>query len=74
MPVAWRSSCEELQSDLDELVAVAALELFHTVSHWYQDFAPTTDAEVCALLGVAQSIPPGRDERTEPDGGLARTV
>jgi putative phosphoribosyl transferase len=74
VPVAWRSSCAELQHDLDELVAVAALEPLHTVSHWYQDFTPITDAEVCALLGVAQSMPPGRDEGTDSDGGLASTV
>lgn len=74
VPCAWRSSCEEFQPDLDELVAVAALEPFHTVSHWYQDFAPTTDAEVCALLGVAESIAAGRDEGPDADGRLARTV
>ena len=74
VPVAWRSSCEELQPDLDELVAVAAPEPFYTVSHWYQDFSPTTDAEVCALLGVAQSVPAGRDEGPDPKGGLVSTV
>ncbi len=74
VPVAWRSSCAELQADLDGLVAVATLEPFHTVSHWYQDFTPTTDAEVCALLGVTQPIRGGLDEATDLDGGMARTV
>jgi putative phosphoribosyl transferase len=52
-PVAWRSSCDELRPRVDRLVAVAALDPFHTVSHWYRDFAPTSDEEVCALLGMA---------------------
>src|ERR671929_28777 len=60
VPVAWRSSVDEMKPDLDELVAVAALEPFHTVSHWYHDFSPTTDAEVCARLGVTPSGAPER--------------
>lgn len=75
VPVAWRSSCEELRADVDELVAVAATEPFHTVSHWYQEFAPTTDEEVCALLGVAAPVAAVAPAvGVGDDGGLALAV
>ena len=75
VPVAWRSSCEELRPDVDELVTVAAPEPFHTVSRWYHDFAPTTDDEVCALLGVATPVAAiEQAEKAGEDSGLALAV
>jgi putative phosphoribosyl transferase len=48
-------------------VAVAALDPYHTVSHWYEDFAPTSDEEVCGLLGVAPSGVVERPAESNPE-------
>lgn len=48
--VVARESCAAFYPLVDELVWVLAPEPFYAVGLWYDDFAPTSDAEVCALL------------------------
>ena len=55
VPTAWRSSCDEVRAWFDEIVSVMMPEPFHTVGHWYEDFAAPTDQEVRALLELAWS-------------------
>ena len=43
-----------LQSECDDVIAVANPELFDAVGEWYDDFAPTPDIEVVELLRNAQ--------------------
>src|SRR5690349_15166506 len=56
VPVASAAHCEDVRFTVDELVALATPEPFETVSAWYDDFAPVTDAEVLGLLGRVPSL------------------
>ncbi|MFN8581352.1 MAG: phosphoribosyltransferase family protein [Gemmatimonadaceae bacterium] len=51
VPVASAIHCDDVRATVDELVAVATPEPFDMVSTWYDDFTPTSDAEVMRLLG-----------------------
>lgn len=53
VPVAARESCEEIGSEVDEIVCTATPEPFYGVGMWYEDFSQTTDEEVRALLDEA---------------------
>jgi putative phosphoribosyl transferase len=53
-PVAPRRTVTALRSVCDELVCVEQPEHFFAVGEWYDDFSPTTDDEVVALLRRAQ--------------------
>ncbi len=61
VPVGSPAVCEAMTRFVDEMVCGIAPESFYAVGLWYDDFAPTTDAEVQALLtesssrGVAES-------------------
>lgn len=62
VPVANAESAAALKADVDELVSLVTPKTFGTVSDWYEDFAPVTDADVLRLLGrdtcVAAGSPP----------------
>ena len=75
VPVGAAETCAELQNEVDELICLAAPEQFYAVGLWYDDFAPTTDAEVRDLLAEAArrhplaSIPPsGSSDAPLPQG------
>ena len=53
VPVAARSTCDELKTHVDEVVCAAMPEPFYAVGLWYEDFSPTSDAEVRDLLARA---------------------
>jgi putative phosphoribosyl transferase len=55
VPVAPRSTVEELGKDVDEVVCVLTPEPFDGVGRWYRDFSQTTDQEVRILLDRAAS-------------------
>ncbi len=55
VPVASRSTCEELGAEVDEVVCAATPEPFYAVGQWYASFAQTTDEEVRDLLERAAS-------------------
>lgn len=84
VPVAPSISVADLSRVADEVVCLEPLEPFFAVGQCYEDFRPTSDEEVLALLrraataeraqpvraGAAED-PPGRDEEVEIDiGGL----
>ena len=50
VPIGAASTCAELQEIADECICVVAPEHFRAVGLWYDDFAQTTDDEVCDLL------------------------
>lgn len=50
VPVAARSTCEELSNEVDEIVCAVTPEPFYGVGSWYRDFSQTTDKEVIELL------------------------
>lgn len=50
VPVAARSTCEELRSEADRVIPVETPERFHAVGEFYRNFEQTADEEVRALL------------------------
>jgi putative phosphoribosyl transferase len=50
VPVASADTCAALRREADDVVCVFTPEPFHAVGLWYEDFTPTTDEEVIALL------------------------
>jgi putative phosphoribosyl transferase len=50
VPVGAASTCDELASIADECVCAVAPEHFRAVGLWYDDFAQTSDDEVCEIL------------------------
>ena len=53
VPVAAVESVERLRAVAHEVVAAATPSPFHAVGAWYEDFSPTDDAEVVALLSAS---------------------
>jgi predicted phosphoribosyltransferase len=50
VPVAAREACAELRAEADDLVCSATPEPFVAVGLWYEDFSPTSDEDVRAIL------------------------
>jgi predicted phosphoribosyltransferase len=53
VPVGAASTCAEFDEIADECVCAIAPEDFRAVGLWYDDFAQTSDDEVCYLLARA---------------------
>jgi putative phosphoribosyl transferase len=54
VPVAPSATILALQHECDDVFSVASPETFYAVGEWYDDFSPTSDAEVVELLRNAQ--------------------
>lgn len=50
VPVAAAETCQELRQQVEEVVCLKTPQPFHAIGLWYDNFAQTTDGEVCALL------------------------
>ena len=50
VPVAARSTCNELRAEASEVICLRTPEPFRAVGLWYENFEQTTDEEVHALL------------------------
>jgi len=55
VPVGAPESSRALRAEADEVICVQAPELLWAVGVWYEDFAPTGDEEVAALLAHARA-------------------
>lgn len=55
VPVAAPSTCEQLRSDVDQVICATTPQPFFAVGSFYQNFVQTTDEEVRALLSQARS-------------------
>ncbi|HEY1896366.1 MAG TPA: phosphoribosyltransferase [Terracidiphilus sp.] len=53
VPVAAKSSIDEIAMEVDRVICVARPERLEAVSLFYRDFSPTSDDEVRALLAEA---------------------
>jgi putative phosphoribosyl transferase len=51
IPVAAKSTCNELEPLVDELICLLRPMQFYAVGMWYDQFLQTTDEEVIELLG-----------------------
>jgi putative phosphoribosyl transferase len=65
VPVATPETCDDLRSEVDEVVCAVTPQPFYAVGLWYRDFSQTTDDEVRELLEEAQreQRSPVRSER-----------
>lgn len=52
-PVAPPTTCARLRKKADDLVCVSTPESFFAIGQFYDNFLPTSDAEVCALVEEA---------------------
>jgi putative phosphoribosyl transferase len=50
VPTAERAACDDLRSEVDEVVCAETPPLFGAVGLWYEDFSETSDEEVRDLL------------------------
>jgi len=66
VPTAPRSTCLDLEREVDEAVCVMTPEPFFGVGQWYIDFSQTSDQEVIDLL--REAAPFGRRETAEGPG------
>jgi predicted phosphoribosyltransferase len=57
VPVGAAQTCEQLREEVDELVCSETPEDFFGVGRWYEDFRPTSDETVQALLDDAAAPP-----------------
>jgi predicted phosphoribosyltransferase len=57
-PVGARSTCVALGEVADRCLCLLAPEGFHAVGQYYDDFTPTTDADVDAILARARESSP----------------
>jgi predicted phosphoribosyltransferase len=58
VPTASLETCNELRSEVDDIICAITPEPFYAVGLWYEDFSQTTDEEVRELL--ARSMSKGR--------------
>ena len=58
VPVGARETCAALRAIADDVVCIETPEPFRAVGLWYEDFSPTTDDEVHALLDRARHAAP----------------
>jgi predicted phosphoribosyltransferase len=70
VPVGARQTCAMLRAEADEVVCLYEPEPFLAVGLYYQDFAPTEDAEIERMLAEAREqvhAPPALGASTAPD-------
>jgi putative phosphoribosyl transferase len=61
VPIAAPESCDAFRSEVDEIICAVTPEPFLAVGYWYDDFSPTSDAEVRELLeGAVRTIAQNR--------------
>ncbi|MGB8702825.1 MAG: phosphoribosyltransferase [Thermosynechococcaceae cyanobacterium] len=50
VPVGASETCEEIRRETDEVVCLRTPDPLYAIGLWYENFAQTTDEEVCKLL------------------------
>src|SRR5262249_31276008 len=66
VPVSAPETCDELRTEVDDIVCVATPPSFAAVGSWYEDFSQTTDDEVRSLLGDGTTALTGETRHGEP--------
>lgn len=67
VPIAPAATCQELRALADEVICLDTPEPFYGVGLWYDDFSPTSDAEVREFLHQAgERFPQLGQPPTEP--------
>lgn len=57
VPIAPLSVCQALQSKGHQVVCLATPHPFHAIGLWYENFAQTSDQQVCSLLAESREDP-----------------
>jgi putative phosphoribosyl transferase len=58
VPVGAKQSIVRLRALADQVVCLIEPQMFFSVSHWYENFEPVEDWEVCQILeGLMESTP-----------------
>jgi putative phosphoribosyl transferase len=59
VPVAPADVCQEFRAEVDRVICLKTPEPFYAIGLWYDNFAQTTDEEVCTLLAnqLAAGVP-----------------
>lgn len=65
VPVASQNTCNQLRSEVDQIICARTPRPFYSVGSFYEDFRQTTEEEVCDLLSRA-----GDSRRASCPGGL----
>jgi predicted phosphoribosyltransferase len=66
VPVGAPDSCQILSREADELICPERPEPFNAVGVWYEEFGPTSDAEVIGCLRDARSRAAGAPRAPAP--------
>jgi putative phosphoribosyl transferase len=69
VPVGARSTCAQLSQEVDHLVCASIPEPLEAVSLFYEDFGPTRDEQVRALLAQARAKQRTGTPQAEPESG-----
>lgn len=56
VPTGASETCAMLRDEADEVVCLTTPDPFHAVGLWYDDFRPTTDDQVRALLAESAAL------------------
>lgn len=56
VPVAPEIVCQELATEVEQVICLSIPEPLHSISLWYEDFSQTTDDEVRYLLAKANQL------------------
>ncbi len=59
VPVGSKDACNLLRGEADELICLAAPEMFGAVGQWYRHFEQVSDEEVETLLAESRRLPSG---------------
>jgi putative phosphoribosyl transferase len=62
VPMAAVETCEALRAEVDEIICAVTPRSFYAVGQGYEDFSPTTDAEVRHLLQQSACAPSASHE------------
>jgi putative phosphoribosyl transferase len=68
VPVAAASSAAELRTSVDEVVCEQLPEDLWAIGFWYEDFSPTSESEVSALLSEAAAADPAGAASAHAEG------
>ena len=60
VPVAPPAICQELRTEVEQLVCLEMPDNLTSISLWYDDFSQTSDQEVCRLLAIADGVSIGQ--------------
>lgn len=71
VPLAAPSICEDLRGHVDTVICGATPHPFRYLGLWYEDFAPTTDEDVCQLLSVFESSEFSKSSKSSESSDLA---